>query len=162
MLKKLAAAGLAALAITLVSAAVARAEDDADGVLMTSTGGSVGEFEFFPVGEKVRVYDAQPDRWGMLVELWWGGKLRRWCWNTKGASSDQWCDFSIPDGRDIGFYIAEISYAWFNCKRQGCGKRRHMWAGASGNGCAFAPKGWPCGYGGGISSGKDADFSGEA
>jgi hypothetical protein len=76
-----------------------------------SRGGSVGEFEFDPVGEQVSVYDAQPDGWGMLVELWWASKLQRWCYSTKGASSFRHCDFKIPDGRNIGFYIAQIGWA---------------------------------------------------
>jgi hypothetical protein len=151
-----------AVALFALGAADARADDDANAELMISTGGSVGYFDFDPVGEKVKLYDAQPDHWGMLVELWWGGKLRRWCYNTKGAGASQHCNFKIPDGTRIQFSIAEISSAWFNCKRQGCGKRTHMWAGPSRNGCSFAPKGWPCGYGGGISTGKGADFHGVA
>jgi hypothetical protein len=65
--------------------------------------------------------------------------------------------------QNITFYLAEISYAWFNCKRQGCGKRKHMWAGPSSNGCQFAPKGWPCGYGGPTGTAPETlDSRGEA
>ncbi len=130
---------------------------------MTSEGGEVGHFTFDPVGEKVRLYDAQPDNWGMLVELWWGGKLRRWCYNTKGAGSFAKCNFRIPDGTKITFYLAEISHAWFNCKRRGCGKRTHMWAGPTRNGCQVAPKGWPCGYPGPTGTAPETnDFTGVA
>jgi hypothetical protein len=147
----------------MLTAAEASAENSASGALMHSEGGAVGDFEFDPVGEKVTLYDAQPDDWGMLVELWWGGRLQRWCYNTKGANSEQKCDFQIPDGQNITFYIAEISYAWFNCKRQGCGKRKHMWAGPTRNGCQVAPKGWPCGYGGPTGTAPESlDFRGEA
>jgi hypothetical protein len=156
------AAAFASLALGLLAAADARAENRASGSLMISTGGEVGHFEFDPLDEKVELYDAQPDKWGMLVELWWGGRLQRWCYNTKGASTYQTCDFNIPEGRDITFYAAEISWAWFGCKRQGCGKRKHMWTGPSSNGCQVAPKGWPCGYGGSIGTGDDPDFRGEA
>jgi hypothetical protein len=165
VLKKLVAAAIATLALGALGAlgaAEASAANDAGGSLMISTGGSVGDFRFDPDGEKVELYDAQPDNWGMLLELWWGGKLRRWCYNTKGASTFQRCDFKIPEGRNITFYLAEISHAWFNCKRQGCGKRRHMWAGPSSHGCAVAPKGWPCGYPGELSPGIAPDFRGEA
>jgi len=162
MLRKLVAAGIATVALGLLGTAAASAENRAGASLMISTGGAVGQFEFDPVGEKVSLYDAQPDDWGMLLELWWDGKLQRWCYNTKGASTFQHCDFNIPDGRNITFYLAEISHAWFNCKRQGCGKRRHMWAGPSSSGCAVAPKRWPCGYGGGLSPGVEPDFRGEA
>jgi hypothetical protein len=162
MLKTLLAAGIATVALGLMGTADARAENLAGAGLMISTGGSVGHFRFDPVGEKVELYDAQPDGWGMLVELWWGGRLRRWCYNTKGASSFQHCNFEIRDGRDITFHLAEISYAWFDCKRQGCGKRKHMWASPDRNGCQVAPKGWPCGYGGELSPGIEADLRGEA
>ena len=121
MLQKIVAAGIATLALGMLSAAEASADNRASGALMHSEGGEVGHFEFDPVGEKVRVYDAQPDDWGMLVELWWGGK------------------------------------------RKGCGKRKHMWAGPSSNGCQFAPKGWPCGYGGPTGTAQNTlDFRGEA
>jgi hypothetical protein len=164
VLKKLVAAGIATLALGLLAAAEASADNAAQGSLMTSEGGSVGSFEFDPVGEKVSVYDAQPDDWGMLAELWWGGKLQRWCYNTNGASSYEHCNFKIRDGRNITFYLAEISSAWFNCKpREGCGKRKHMWAGPSSNGCQGAPKGWPCGYAGATgTSPLTNDFRGEA
>ena len=163
MLKKIGVAAIAALALSLAVTASASAENDASGSLMISTGGEVGHFTFNPVGEKVSLYDAQPDRWGMLLELWYDGKLRRWCYNTKGASSYQKCNFNIPEGKDITFYLSEISWAWFNCKRKGCGKRKHMWAGQNRNGCQVAPKGWPCGYGGPTGTAPETfDFFGEA
>ena len=163
VLRKIAAGAIAILVLGMLTAAAASADDAAQGSLMISTGGSVGQFEFDPVGEKVSLYDAQPDDWGMLVELWWGGKLQRWCYNTKGASTNQHCNFEIPDGTNITFYLAEISHAWFNCKRQGCGKRKHMWAGPDRNGCQVAPKGWPCGYGGPTGTAPETnDFRGEA
>jgi hypothetical protein len=163
MFKKILAAGITALALSLAATAGAHAENDASGALMTSEGGAVGEFTFNPAGEKVRLYDAQPDRWGMLLELWWDGKLRRWCYNTKGANSSQRCDFNIPEGKRITFYLAEISWAWFDCKRQGCGKRKHMWAGPTRNGCQVAPKGWPCGYPGATGTAPETlDFRGVA
>lgn len=155
---------LLAAALVVVGSAgagVAHADDRASGALMHSAGGSVGEFEFDPVGEKVRLYDAQPDGWGMLVELWWDGKLRRWCYNTKGAGTTQKCNFKIPEGKRITFYLAEISWAWFKCKRQGCGKRKHMWAGPNRWGCQVAPKRWPCGYPGPINTAPETnDFRG--
>jgi hypothetical protein len=161
--KKFMAAGIAVLALSLAAATNASAGNSAMGALMTSEGGSLGDFEFNPIGERVRLYDAQPDKWGMLVELWWDGKLRRWCYNTKGASTDQKCNFEIPEGKDITFYLSEISWAWFKCKRQGCGKRTHMWAGPSRNGCQVAPKGWPCGYPGPTGTAPETlDFRGEA
>ena len=166
MLHKIVAAGIAALALGMLTAAQASAQNDdpASGVLMDTGAGAVGEFEFRPFGEKVSLRDSRPDGWGMLLELWWDGKLRRWCYNTKGGDAGpQKCDFEIPEGKKITFYLAEISYAWFKCKRQGCGKRKHMWAGPSSNGCQVAPKGWPCGYGGATGTAEETnDFRGTA
>jgi hypothetical protein len=56
VLKKILAAGIAILALGLLTATDASADNDAEGALMISSGGSVGDFEFDPVGEKVRVY----------------------------------------------------------------------------------------------------------
>ena len=124
----------------------------------------LGEFGFFPKGDKVHLWDASPNNWGVLVELWWGGKLRRWCWNAKGGLTNQVCDFEIPEGRNIRFFIAEFKRdQWRRCAPiRGCGKRTHHWAGPDGNdGCRANRWRPPCGFTHRTVSGEN-DFRGEA
>ena len=164
MLQKIVLASLATLALGLLPAAVAHAGDPADGELRTfvdegenSFNQELLDFKFDPDGEKVRVHDSDTNGYGALVELWWGGELQRWCYNTKGGGRNQNCNFEIPDGQQIRFYVAEISWAWFDCPRaQGCGKRRHHWAGPfDQSGCEANGYNEPCAFGRG-------DFVGRA
>jgi hypothetical protein len=163
--KRIAVAVMATLALGLLPATSAGAADDAEGSLREFPGHErLGDFYFNPRGERMLVNDRQKNGWGILVELWWGGELRRWCWNTKGFGDFQECNFSIPEGRNISFFVAEFDgratrlgpRARREALRRGEGKRLHVWAGAGEpDGCRVS--GWrePCGYGAG-------DFRGEA
>lgn len=159
MLKKIVVAVIATLAFGLVPVAAAGAADPAEGKLFYLDDEFKEEklrFSFDPQDEKVRLHDSDTNGYGALVELWWGGKLQRWCYNTKGGGRDQKCDFEIPDGQSIRFYVAEITSHWFDCKRKGCGKRRHFWAGPfDQNGCEANGYNDPCAFG-------EGDFVGQA
>jgi hypothetical protein len=141
VLRKFTAAGIAAMALGLVQAGPALADDPggygAFGNLLRDEGPRLAHFDFDPYGEHVTVSDDFEDDWGVLVELWWGGKLRRWCWNTSGEGTDHDCNFDIKEGRNINFFIAEAHKdLWKKCApADGCGKRRHFWAGENGSGC---------------------------
>jgi hypothetical protein len=142
MFKRLLVAGIAALALGLVPAGPALAEDYAEGDLWRDGAGThLASFDFYPDGERVFVDDEYRDDWGVLVELWWGGKLQRWCWNTNGYSDEvvttEKCNFDIKDGTDITFYIALADkYEWKQCDPEdGCGKRKNFWAGQDNWGC---------------------------
>jgi hypothetical protein len=90
----------------------------------------LGAFGFAPYDELVHVEDDCADGWSIVVELWWDSRLRRTCWATKGAGTDNWCDFEIPEGKKIWFYIAQARRS--TCKQhrpdRNCAKRR--WGGA--------------------------------
>jgi hypothetical protein len=163
-MKKLLIVVLAGLAVALVPVAGASAADPADGDLyeLRDEGDDrikqgLADFKFDPLDERVRVADRARNRYGTLVELWWGGKLQRWCWNTKGAGRTQECNFEIPEGQAISFFVAEIDRRWFFCDPwMGCGKRRHSWAGPfDRNGCEASGYADPCSFG-------EGDFRGVA
>jgi hypothetical protein len=171
VLKKLVVAVSATLALGLVLAAGAGAADRAGGVLLLNTGQEetepLGDFRFNPRGEHVWVRDLENNGWGVLVELWWGGRLQRWCYNIDGPGTTQECNLSIPDGAEITFFIAEIDDDNFpdldrNARREallaGEGKRPRVWAGPSSrNGCWASSFTYPCG-----ARSQSADFFGEA
>jgi hypothetical protein len=149
-------AALLALALGLATAAPALADKEAHGEIeqgeyLSSPPGAVweyhslGAFRFNPRGEKVVVDDRAKDEWSILVELWWGGKLRRVCWDNtqrgvyRGTRAHT-CDFKIRDGQKITFFIAEAKKrVWKRCWRRGktawyapngpCGKNPGVWWG---------------------------------
>jgi hypothetical protein len=134
---------MAAIALSLSPAGTALAEDGARGTLQQAEGvlaggnlvweyRDLGDFRFNPRGEHVYVRDRFKDDWGILVELWWGGKLRRWCWNTKGANRGaSHCDFNIKERQSITFFIAEAKKReWKKSDPSvGRGKRKDYWWG---------------------------------
>jgi hypothetical protein len=78
----------------------------------------LGIFEFAPCNwptlkrrcrAQVTVDDQHVDSWSVFVELWWGGRLRRVCWDTHGARSPEVgsCLFNIRKGTPITFFLAE-------------------------------------------------------
>jgi hypothetical protein len=167
MIKQLIVAGLTAAALAFMPVSSAQAGNRAEGGFEAKTGGApkyLGEFSFYPRGNRVDVYDAYGDNWEVLVELWWGGKLRRWCYNRQGGLTTQTCHFKIRSGQNIRFFIAEIEYdVWKHCKRRGCGKRRHFWAGPFGrDGCRANRFRAPCAYLARSTVGTLSDFLGEA
>ena len=162
--------GVAALALGLLLASPALAANDARGYLFRDGSGTMlADFEFVAKGEHVYVNDDYKDDWGVLVELWWDGKLRRWCWNTKSAASEfpAHCNFAIKDGKDITFYIALADrFEWKQCEpEEGCGKRKNFWAGADlASGCdVIQDPAQPCARGVRFTYPQsDSDFFGEA
>jgi hypothetical protein len=182
--RKIVIAGIAAFALGLVPAGPALAADSAGATLMENSqipthdceridpeaepgdlGECLAEFAFFPEGERLLVTDRNRNGWGVLVELWWGGKLRRWCWNTKGYDTAQECNFKIKDGRNIRFFIVEFhKRVWDDCRpSKGCGKRQHFWAGPfDRSGCAVARENEPCGDANLPDGSSGPDFLGEA
>jgi hypothetical protein len=159
VLRKFVVAVGATLAFGLLPAAAADAADRAAGKLFYLDEEFKEEklrFDFYPKDEKVSLHDSDTNGYGALVELWWGGRLQRWCYNTRGGGRDQDCDFEIPEGQQIRFYVAEITRKWLDCKREGCGKRTHFWAGPFGqNGCESNGYNDPCAFG-------EGDFVGQA
>jgi hypothetical protein len=159
MIGKVLVGAVATLALTLALAGPAPAANNAAGDLVNDNfdgcggeGSCYAKFAFDAKGERVFISDEHKNGWGVLLELWWGGKLRRWCWG-------QQCDFKIPEGQNIEFFVAEFHKRdWDKCApSRGCGKRTHYWAGPNGrDGCAAIgdPFG-DCAYGQG-------DFKGEA
>jgi hypothetical protein len=156
MFKKAVALALAVTALGLVATGSAAADKEAHGNIeqgeyISSPPGAVwkyhklGAFKFKPRGEKVVVDDQVKNGWSILVELWWGGKLRRVCWDsTLGGvyrgNRAHTCNFKIPDGRRITFFIAEArKRTWKRCWRRGktawyapsgpCGKNPGIWWG---------------------------------
>jgi hypothetical protein len=160
MFYKLLIGGVGALALTLALAGPAPAANVAAGDLVddnfsgcdTGEGSCYAKFGFQPKDELVFVSDENKNGWGVLLELWWDGKLQRWCWG-------QQCDFEIPEGQNIEFFITEFHKRdWDKCdESRGCGKRTHYWAGPRGrDGCnAIGDPFGDCAYGQG-------DFKGEA
>jgi hypothetical protein len=164
VLRKIVVAMIATVALGLLPAAGASAADPAEGALyeLQDEGHQrfkqqLVDFEFNPLDERVSVHDRDRNGWGALVELWWGGKLRRWCWNTKGAGREQECNFEIPEGQSIRFFVAEIDKGWFFCDPwMGCGKRERSWAGPfDQSGCESSGYRDPCAFG-------EGDFLGQA
>ena len=120
------------LAVTLVLglATPALAQDaPAQGLLVRPNDAKLAEFTYKPYGERVQLTDHAANRWGVLLEVWYGGKLQRWCYAADGRS--QRCNFSIKDGRNLRFFIAEFDKSrWDDCApSKGCGKRPHYWGG---------------------------------
>lgn len=141
----------ATLALGLGSAAPSLAADaSASGSLVRPNGVKLADFTFKPYGERVELNDRAANRWGVLLEIWAGSKLHRWCYASDGLS--QSCNFSIKDGRNLRFFITEFDKSrWDNCApSQGCGKRPHYWGGPGRMDCSG-----DCAHGRG-------DFYGEA
>jgi hypothetical protein len=147
MFRKAVALALAVSALGLVAASSATAGSGANGILTEPKDSRpLGKFRFRPGKETVAVHDRWVDSWSVLVELWWGGKLRRVCWDSTLRSHNglrrHTCDFSIPEGKRITFFMAEArKRVWKKCWVRGkrawrlrngsraCGKRPGYWVG---------------------------------
>ncbi|MQA73665.1 MAG: hypothetical protein GEU88_04835 [Solirubrobacterales bacterium] len=76
----------------------------------------------------------------VLVEVWWGGKLRNVCWDNTRSFGAAECTPRVPLGRKLTLFIAEgLKREWDRCWRRRndvwvapdgpCGKLKHRWAG---------------------------------
>jgi len=132
------------------------APDDAEGVLFGAFVGpgtaidkteDLGTFNFVACtgddcsGRRyLTVEDELPNRASVLVELWWGGKLRHVCWDSTRNRGTKECRPSVPRGQKVTLFIAEgLKRVWDRCwrRRNGvwvspdgpCGKLKNRWAG---------------------------------
>lgn len=128
---------------------------------------------------RIQVFDEFTDGWSVMVELWWGGRLRAVCFdaNTAENPAPGFCRPRVPNGMPVTLFIAESSrplwrkcWDWSKRKRawqrtgspwcgqpiHGHGKRQDYWGGP-GRIWTGPPGDWPppgSGWGSGTFTGR--------
>jgi hypothetical protein len=128
---------------------------------------------------RIQVFDRFTGGWSVMVELWWGGRLRAVCFdaNTAENPAPGFCRPRVPNGMPVTLFIAESSrplwrkcWDWSKRKRawqrtgspwcgqpiHGHGKRQDYWGGP-GRIWTGPPGDWPppgSGWGSGTFTGR--------
>ncbi|MBO0747650.1 MAG: hypothetical protein J2O47_04835 [Acidimicrobiaceae bacterium] len=75
---------------------------------------------------RIQVFDDATDGWSVMVELWWGGKLRSVCFdaNTAANPAPGFCRPFAPNGSPVTLFIVETHQSvWKACWT----RRHHAW-----------------------------------